>query len=208
MVDVDMFGTSENNIKTLVDAGHYVVCYIDLGTAEDWRPDYDQLVKYCPEDSAYSDERWLDITQWEFAPIMDDRLQEAKDKGYMGLEYDNIDCESYGANCVPGESISSLKPYEIAYLTYLADKAHDLGMSVGMKNAVDLITTIGDKFDWAINESCAAYNECGLYEPFKQANKAVFGVEYDDGSKDCSSEQKDGIVMKYEENEEWHNCSN
>ncbi|MBN1769806.1 MAG: endo alpha-1,4 polygalactosaminidase, partial [Deltaproteobacteria bacterium] len=33
-------------------------------------------------------------------------------------------------------------------------------------------------FDWAINEECANFDECGLLVPFIEAGKAVFHVEY------------------------------
>jgi len=35
-------------------------------------------------------------------------------------------------------------------------------------------------FDWALNEQCFQYKECETLNPFVQAGKAVFGVEYTD----------------------------
>ena len=37
-------------------------------------------------------------------------------------------------------------------------------------------------FDWALNEECLSYSECGSLAPFIAANKAVFHVEYVDDS--------------------------
>ena len=34
-------------------------------------------------------------------------------------------------------------------------------------------------FDFAIVEQCFQYDECGLYEPFVDAGKAVFEAEYE-----------------------------
>ena len=33
-------------------------------------------------------------------------------------------------------------------------------------------------FDWAMNEECYTYNECGLLAPFVNAGKAVFAAHY------------------------------
>ena len=34
------------------------------------------------------------------------------------------------------------------------------------------------QFDWALNEQCFEYGECNALQPFVQAHKAVFNVEY------------------------------
>ena len=33
-------------------------------------------------------------------------------------------------------------------------------------------------FDWALNEQCFQYQECGLLTPFRNAGKAVMNIEY------------------------------
>jgi len=33
-------------------------------------------------------------------------------------------------------------------------------------------------FDWALDEQCWEYSECGLLAPFAARGRAVFGVEY------------------------------
>jgi hypothetical protein len=37
---------------------------------------------------------------------------------------------------------------------------------------------VGD-YDWALNEQCFQYGECALLQPFIDAGKAVFSVEYE-----------------------------
>lgn len=52
------------------------------------------------------------------------------------------------------------------------------GMAIGIKNALALLPAAHTWFDFAVNESCENFGECGLYKPMLDSNKAVFGVEY------------------------------
>jgi hypothetical protein len=68
---------------------------------------------------------------------------------------------------------------QLVYNKWLAKMAHDLGISIGLKNDVDQLDDLVDHFDFAINEQCFQYNECdGYVSSFVKQNKAVFGVEY------------------------------
>lgn len=57
-------------------------------------------------------------------------------------------------------------------------------MAVGLKNALNLIPSVINKVDFAVNEQCHKENECGDYIDFTRNDKAVFNIEY--GLKDCS----------------------
>ena len=48
----------------------------------------------------------------------------------------------------------------------------------GLKNDVEQVSQLVDDFDWALNEQCFQYDECGAYTEFVRRGKAVFGVEY------------------------------
>ena len=93
-------------------------------------------------------------------------------KGCDGVEPDNVD--GYTNNT--GFPLNG--GHQIAYLKYLSDLAQTRNLSIGLKNNVDQIADLVNDFDWALNESCNKYNECGNYSLFIDQNKAVFGVEY------------------------------
>ncbi len=59
-------------------------------------------------------------------------------------------------------------------------EAHARGLSVGLKNDLDQVTALVADFDWALDEECFRYSECGTLQPFIDAGKAVFQVEYGD----------------------------
>jgi hypothetical protein len=52
------------------------------------------------------------------------------------------------------------------------------GLSVGLKNDLDQVGSLVGDFDWALNEECVKYGECGTLSTFVKAGKAVFHVEY------------------------------
>ncbi|KNC78461.1 hypothetical protein SARC_09113 [Sphaeroforma arctica JP610] len=211
MVDVDLSTTTEDEIKKLSDAGHTVICYYSAGTAESWRPDYLELMDYSSGKSKYDDEWWLDLTEWKgFAPSMAARMANAAEKGCHGVEADNFDCYGYGDDCKQGYSVSELLVLEKEYFKWSADTAHNLGLLFGLKNALDMIDDLFDVIDFGINESCSLYqewNECGHYQKFAKANKAVFGVEWQ-GNGECAEKYNNGIMGKYKKSgaEQWKNC--
>lgn len=51
---------------------------------------------------------------------------------------------------------------QIDYNTWFADVVHAAGMSVGLKNTVELVPILVNKFDFALNEECHEWNECAV----------------------------------------------
>ncbi|KNC82631.1 hypothetical protein SARC_05087 [Sphaeroforma arctica JP610] len=211
MIDIDLQTKSKDYVKSLANGGQYVVCYFSAGTAEDWRPDYLAMMEYASQNSRYPGEHWMDITRWSsFKHLIKARMEEAVEKGCHGIETDNTDAYEYGSTAVKGETKESLKPYQIAYLRWMADTAHDLGLEIALKNTVDLIPDLIDHMDYAINESCAKFSAnsyCSNYEAFVKQDKAVFGVEYNTNG-DCKDAQAEGIMRKYKNSNgnQWVNC--
>ena len=60
--DVDGFETTAAEVAALHAAGKRVVCYVDVGTAENFRPDYSSFPKsVLGRSNGWPGERWLDI---------------------------------------------------------------------------------------------------------------------------------------------------
>lgn len=175
MYDIDLFDAPQSVIDELQAQGRIVICYFSAGSWENWRDDADQF----PEDvlgktlQGWSDEKWLDIRQIDLLePVMTSRLDYAVQRGCDGVEPDNVD--GYANN----SGFSLTYDDQIAYNIWLANAAHERGLSVGLKNDLDQVADLEPYFDWALNEECFAYDECDLLLPFIEAGKAVFGVEY------------------------------
>ena len=175
MFDIDLFDNSASVVNTLHGQGRKVVCYMSAGSWEDWRPDAGDF----PESvlgnglDGWPGERWLDIRRLDvLGPIMGARLDLCRDKGFDGVEFDNVD--GYGNNA--GFSLGYND--QIAYNTWLANAAHERGLSAGFKNDIEQVADLEPLFDFAIIEECFQYDECTEVLPFIEAGKAVFEVEY------------------------------
>ncbi|MCS7002005.1 MAG: endo alpha-1,4 polygalactosaminidase [Dehalococcoidia bacterium] len=175
MWDLDLFDTSPSTIALLHARGSRVVCYINAGAWEDWRPDADRFPAFVKGNplEGWPGERWLDIRRMDaLLPIIEARLDLCRQKGFDGVEFDNVD----GYSNRTGFPLTAAD--QVAYNRALAAAAHARGLSVGLKNALDLIPQLEPFFDWALNEQCFQYNECDKLLPFVRAGKAVFTIEY------------------------------
>jgi hypothetical protein len=186
--DVDLFDTPVNTIKALKAKGVKVICYFSAGTYEGWRSDWKKFFPFITGSSytgarapfagnmADWDERWLDIRRINLLrPIMTSRIKLAVAKGCDAVEPDNMD-----AYTNLGEVKKPLTAaHQLAYNEFIANTAHSLGMSVGLKNDLNQLSQLVSFYDFAVNEQCFQYQECSRYiNTFVKANKAVFGAEY------------------------------
>ena len=174
MYDIDLFDTSDAVVDQLHSLGRVAVCYVSAGSWEDWRPDAGSFPgEVLGRSNGWPGEKWLDIRRIDIlGPIMEARMDLCVRKGFDGIEPDNID--GYTNNT--GFPLSAAD--QLAYNKFLAGAAHARGLSIGLKNDVEQVKALEPWFDWAINEQCAQYNECGQLSPFIAAGKAVFHVEY------------------------------
>lgn len=177
MYDIDLFDTPQAVIDELQADGRIVICYFSAGSFEDWRPDAGDFPAEVLGDplEGWPGERWLDIRRLDLLqPIMGARLAMAAEKDCDGVEPDNVD----GYTNDTGFALSDGD--QLAYNRWLANAAHELGLSIGLKNDLDQIPQLVEDFDWALNEQCFQYEECDRLLPFIEAGKAVFGVEYNE----------------------------
>jgi endo-alpha-1,4-polygalactosaminidase (GH114 family) len=177
MYDIDLFDNTASTVAALHAQGRKVLCYVSVGSWEDWRPDADQF----PESVLGNDyegwpgERWLDIRQIELlAPIMRARFDLCQAKGFDGIEPDNID----GYTNDTGFPLTYQD--QLTYNIWLANEAHARGLSIGLKNDDEQVGDLLPHFDWAMTEDCFADEWCTEMEPFIAAGKAVFAAEYTD----------------------------
>ena len=174
--DIDLYESREN-IQALHDLGRKLICYISVGSWEDWRPDADQ---FPPEVlgrdyEGWPGEKWLDIRRIDLlAPIMRARLDLCAAKGFDAVEPDNIDIHTNRT----GFPLTYAD--QLAYARWLAKEAHQHGLAIGLKNAPDQVKDLVDLYDFAITEDCFYYDWCDQMSPFIQADKPVFAAEYTD----------------------------
>ncbi|MEW6505095.1 MAG: endo alpha-1,4 polygalactosaminidase [Chloroflexota bacterium] len=174
--NLDLFDTSPSTIEALHRRDVFVMCYFSAGSWEDWRPD---AGRFPPEVlgkdmEGWPGEKWLDIRRIDIlSPIMEARLDLAAQKGCDGVDPDNVNGYTNDTGLpLTGED-------QIRYNTFLAEAAHQRGLSIGLKNDLEQIPDLVSSFDWALNEECFSHNECDLLLPFAQAKKPIFVIEYE-----------------------------
>jgi hypothetical protein len=129
---VDLFDTPASTVAAIKARGAQAICYISVGTLENGRPDSASFPAQAvgaiyPQ---WPDERWLDIRRIDLiGPAMQARLDLCRDKGFDGVEPDNVDAYQNS-----GTGFAITEADEIAYLRWLSEQAHARGLSIGLKN--------------------------------------------------------------------------
>jgi hypothetical protein len=174
--DIDLESATAADVGRIHSAGAHAVCYISVGSWEDWRADAGAFPAAVlgRDYDGWPGERFLDIRQvTKLAPIMRGRLDSCKAKGFDAVEPDNIDI--YENNT----GFPLTRADQVAYNRWLANEAHQRGLSIGLKNAPGLAADLQPSFDWALTESCYSQGDwCGDLSMFVSASKPVFMTEY------------------------------
>jgi hypothetical protein len=188
--DVDGFETSAAEVAQLHAQGKRVVCYVDVGTAENFRPDYGEFPKsVLGKSNGWPGEKWLDIRQLAIVePIMAARFQMCAEKGFDAVEPDNIEAFSNksGFPITPAE--------QLTYNEWVAEAVHARDMAVLQKNDGEQSAQQQPYFDGALTEQCNQFAECGDFKPYLSAGKPVINAEYKlKDAKFCAADDALGI---------------
>ncbi len=175
--DVDMFDTDAATIAALHDQGRKVLCYINVGAWEDWRPDAAQfpVVVLGNHYTGWPGERWLDIRRIDLlGPLMGARFDLGRAQGCDGIDADNMN----GYTQETGFPLTAQD--QLVYNAWLAHEAHARSLAIGLKNNEAQVNDLLPCFDWIVTESCFAEGWCAAVQPFIDARKPVFAIEYTD----------------------------
>ena len=189
--DIDGFDNSAAEVSSLHGQGKHVICYIDVGTAENWRPDYSSFpASVLGSSNGWPGERWLDISKLSILePIMTARFQMCREKGFDAVEPDNMD----GYENSTGFPLTASE--QLSYDEWIAGEVHALGMAVLQKNDGEQVAQLESDFDGALDEQCNQYHECASFEPYLAAGKPVLNAEYSlSTSSFCAADNAAGIM--------------
>ncbi len=189
--DIDGFENEASEVAALHAEGKHVICYIDVGTAENFRPDYSSFPKsVLGRSNGWPGERWIDIRKLSvIEPIMQARFQMCREKGFDAVEPDNIEAFSNKS----GFPITAQQ--QLTYNEWIAEAVHALGMAVLQKNDGEQTPQLESYFDGALSEQCNQYRECADFEPYLEAGKPVLNAEYSKPvAKFCAADNAAGIM--------------
>jgi hypothetical protein len=172
--DIDGFNNGAAEVARLHARGQHVVCYVDVGSWERWRPDAGRFpLAVRGKSNGWPGERWLDVRQLSvLEPIMRARFAMCARKGFDAVEPDNMD----GFENPTGFPISAAQ--QLTYDRWVARAVHRLGMAVFEKNDPEQASELEPSFDGVLDEQCNQYHECGSFRPYLRAGKPVLNAEY------------------------------
>ena len=205
VIDIDL-DVGKSVVDHYHSQGTKVICYISVGSYENWRTDADLF----PDEvlgkdyEGWSGEKWLDIRRIDLlAPIMLARLDECAAKGFDAVEPDNMQ--------IWDNDTGFPLTYEdqLRFALWLAEESHKRGLAIGQKNTPDQTKDLVDIFDFAITEDAFYYDWAEEMKPYIDAGKPVFAAEYTDLPGDfqefCRQSKELGfsIILKHRDLDSW-----
>ena len=180
--------TIEASVAAIHASGAHAICYVDAGTAENWRSDYP---KFDPSElggpmPGWPGEQFINVADWSApvpAPyetlqtIMANRIALCKQEGFDAIEADNVDAYTSGSL----GNFTLTMAQEETYIDELISMAHSDGLAYFLKNEINgdsLLTTEAPLVDGEINEQCWQYKECSALSIFAKEGKPILNVEY------------------------------
>jgi len=187
--DVD-YQTPLARVDGLRNRGVHVICYVDAGGWENYRPDRGAYPKSVLGKimQGWPNERWVDIRRLSvLLPILRRRAELCQRHGFSAVDWDDVE----GYQNATGFPLTAAD--QMRFNMALANMTHRLGLAVGLKNDVDQAGRLLRYFDFAVNEQCFDYQECSLLRPFIKAGKPVFQIEYHALPQLCARSRADGF---------------
>ncbi|HEY9424223.1 MAG TPA: endo alpha-1,4 polygalactosaminidase [Microterricola sp.] len=171
--------------------GAYNVCYVNgfqtqPGEAELWTEQRGGLLLRDGDGALVIDPNWPDeyildpsseSSRQAIFGLVAPLISECAEKGFDAVDLDNLDIASRFTDAAGGRVTQA---GVIALAGMYVQRAHDEGLAIGQKNAVEMAGAgrrdIG--FDFAVAEGCAAYGECAGYSDVY--GEHVLQIEYTD----------------------------
>jgi hypothetical protein len=189
--DVDAFTTTAAEVSRLHSEHVHVICYVDVGTAENWRPDYSEFPQaVLGSPNGWPGEVWLDIRQLtSIEPIMAARFRLCHEKGFDAVEPDNMEA------ALNESGFPITVQQQLVYNEWVAEEVHSMKMAVLQKNDSEQTGQENTFFDGALSEECNQYwPECGAYLPYLETGRPVLNAEYKLKTRQfCSADTLGGI---------------
>lgn len=182
--EVDGFETPQSTVAKLHRQGRKVICYLDVGSWESYRPDKAEFPRSAigRKYEGFPNERWLDVAHFHrFERPLKQRFNMCARKGFDGVEPDNV--AGWEKENRTGFKIT--RQDQLRFNRWVARQVHARGMAVALKNDGRQAKQLSGDFDFAVVEECFQYHECGYYKnTFIDEGKAVFEAEYEQKPKE------------------------
>ncbi len=176
--EADLFALDAAAVRAVHEPSRALHCYVSVGTAEPWRPDYDQFSESAIGKAVadYPQERWLDVRDGSVLSVIEARLTQAASTGCDGVELSNLSVHSADS----GFPLTLAD--ERGYAQALIAACHARGLSAGISASDDLVPLLAETADWGLTEECLAYDSCSAWQALTRLGKPVYMIEYGSSS--------------------------
>lgn len=185
-LDLDGFDTPASYVTAAKANSTKTICYISVGTLENWRPDKKAFKKLDRKQRGkgkpaiigkkypeWPGERWLNFKRYKvFLKLMVARMKMCRSKGFELVEFDNLDAYENRTG------FNTAKRHAVKYARALAKKANKTGLVAVHKNTPELNKKLEPYFGAQLLEDCALYKFCDESSRYRAAGKPVFNAEY------------------------------
>ncbi|MFB2531171.1 endo alpha-1,4 polygalactosaminidase [Paracoccus sp. p3-h83] len=198
ILDLDPDGVTADQIAALKARGVMPICYVSVGTVEDYRAD---RAAFPPQVlgkryAEWPDEVFLDIRQRDvLLPLMTARLRRCAELGFLAVDPDNQDVHDNDT----GLDVTAQDT--LLWLRDLARIAHGMGLRIGQKNIGALTPDLVDTMDFVVTENCLTDGWCDQVAAYAEAGKPILAIEYGVAPQDraaaCARARAAGISMVF-----------
>ena len=118
------------------------------------------------------------MTNPDLQELMKKRIDVLAENGCDGIDPDNTDGYLKEEGSSEDKTGFNLTHDDLVnYLKTLAKYAHSKGLSMGLKNSIEIAPRLVNATQWVVNEECAQWDaDCKGLRVFIEADKPVFRV--------------------------------
>ena len=174
--DIDGFETPATVVQRLHRTGRHVVCYLDVGSWESYRPDAGSFPRSVigRRYEGFPDERWLDIRRFHrFAKPLQRRFDICARKGFDAVEPDNV----AGWENKTGFPIGAAA--QLRFNRWVARQVHARGMAIALKNDPRQVKPAARRLRLRDRRAVLPVRRMRPLRALRESGKAVFEAEYE-----------------------------
>ncbi len=162
---LDLFDFSDSDVQQIVNQGAMPIAYFSAHL-ENWRTDAKRFTgnDVLRQLGNWSNEFYV-MPSTNTKQIMADRLQMAVDKGFQGVDVDNLDAHLNGVYqdiLGPGNNGHSIGQ---DYIQWFIDECSNVGLQFGLKNCQMNLPLFGSQVDFFVSEDPPTVNQ---YQSFNK----------------------------------------
>lgn len=192
---LDLADALPNEVDAIRGNGAAAVCYFNGGSISTEDDDFDVVPPLVIGRTLETDpqSRWLDLRDInQLTDFISGRLDRCRDKGFDAALVGNLENYLFRSGFPIGER------QQLAFNQYIADAAHQRGLTIGLWNSRSQIAALAGSYDFVLVSGCFEDGWCNETQPFIDMGKPAFLVEFAESPRSdvefCAANQTFGTM--------------